>query len=73
MRRHVQGLSAEGRLSAYILIALPIGLFLYLFAFRREYVSLLWSSALGIVMLVGAGLLVAIGAFVMSRLVKVEV
>ncbi len=73
MRRHVQGLSAEGRLSAYILIALPIGMFLFMFAFRREYVSMLWTNLFGIVLLVAAGVLIAVGAFVMSRLVKVEV
>ena len=30
LRRHVNALSAEGKLSAYILIALPIGVFLYM-------------------------------------------
>ena len=30
LRRQVRALSAEGRLSAYILIALPIGIFLYM-------------------------------------------
>ena len=35
LKRHVKGLSAEGRLSAYILIALPIGIFLYMLVVNR--------------------------------------
>ncbi|MGH3716078.1 MAG: type II secretion system F family protein [Micromonosporaceae bacterium] len=73
LRRHVKALSAEGRLSAYILIGLPIALFLYMFMVRREYLAPLYETAFGIVLLVAATLLVAIGGFVMSRLVKVEV
>ncbi|MGH3738813.1 MAG: type II secretion system F family protein [Micromonosporaceae bacterium] len=73
LRRHVQALSAEGRLSAYILVALPIGLFCYMLLVRREYVELLYNNAFGIALLVLAGLLVAAGGFMMSRLVKVEV
>src|SRR6185369_16920917 len=44
MRRQVRALSAEGRLSAYILIALPLGLTAFLFLTRRSYLSLLWTT-----------------------------
>ena len=40
LKRHVRALSAEGKLSAYILIALPIGIFLYTMQTNREYVEL---------------------------------
>ena len=40
-RRQVRALSAEGRLSAWILLALPIGLFALLLVIRTEYLSLL--------------------------------
>lgn len=73
LRRHVKALSAEGRLSAYILVAIPIFLFLFMFAVRREYISLLYTTGLGIFMLVVMTILIALGGFVMSRLVKVEV
>jgi tight adherence protein B len=73
LRRHVKALSAEGRLSAYILVGLPILLFVGMFLFRREYLAPLYATALGIVLLVFAVVLMAIGGFVMSRLVKVEV
>ena len=73
LRRHVRALSAEGRLSAYILIALPIALFVYEVNVNRSYISLLWTTVLGWIMLVGAVILMAIGVFWMSKAVKVEV
>jgi tight adherence protein B len=73
LRRQVKTLSAEGKLSAYILGALPMGMFLYMLTANRDYVSVLYTSPLGWAMLTGAGLLMAAGSFWMSRVVKVEV
>jgi tight adherence protein B len=73
LRRHVRALSAEGRLSAYILIALPIGIFLYTMQTNREYVELLWTRPLGLAMM-GAGLVsLGIGVFWMRKVVDVQV
>jgi tight adherence protein B len=73
LRRHVRALSAEGRLSAYILIALPIGIFLYTMKTNREYVELLWTRPLGLAM-VAAGLVsLGIGVFWMRKVVDVQV
>ena len=44
LHRQVPTLSAEGRLSAYILIALPIFIFIYMTRVNYEYVSLLWTT-----------------------------
>ena len=71
-RRQVRALSAEGRLSAWILLALPVGLFGFLAVFRTEYLRLLWTTVPGVVMLVLTVVLMGIGAFWMSRVVKVE-
>jgi Flp pilus assembly protein TadB len=73
LRRHVWALSAEGRLSAYILIALPIVLAGFMFVARRAYLSALWTTRTGLVMLIGAIALVIIGSIWISRWVKVEV
>ena len=73
LRRHVSALSAEGRLSAYILIAIPIILFVYEVNVNRAYISLLWTSVLRWVMIVVALILMAIGIFWMNKAVKVEV
>lgn len=73
VRRQVATVSAEGRLSAWVLGALP-GLFLvYLLLGNRDYVMPLFTEPLGIAMLVLAVLWLAVGVFWMSRLVRVEV
>jgi tight adherence protein B len=73
LRRHVRALSAEGRLSAYVLIALPIGMAALMFATRGEYLRPLYTTALGIAMLVISVLMMAAGTFWMSRVIRVEV
>lgn len=73
LRRHVRGLSAEGRLSAYILIGLPLFLAVYMLTLRPEYIRPLYTTGMGIAMIIAAALLLSIGSFWMSRMVKVEV
>jgi tight adherence protein B len=73
LRRHVRALSAEGRLSAYILVALPILLGGWLFYSARSYMELLYTTTFGLIMLGGAVVLVVIGAFWMRAFIKVEV
>jgi tight adherence protein B len=73
LSRHVRALSAEGRLSAYILLALPVGLFAYMYLVNRPYVALLWTTMIGMGML-GAGVIsLGVGVFWMNKVVKVEV
>ncbi|MGN6333596.1 MAG: type II secretion system F family protein [Motilibacteraceae bacterium] len=73
MRRQVRALSAEGRLSGYVLIALPIGMFGYMFLTRRDYVDGLWTTGLGLVMSAAALLLTTVGWFWMRKVAQVEV
>jgi Flp pilus assembly protein TadB len=72
-RRHVRALSAEGRLSAYVLVGLPIFLAGFLFWFRAEYMQPLYTTLIGIVMLTCAAVLVVLGSLWMRKLVRVEV
>jgi len=73
LKRHVNALSAEGKLSAYILLALPVGVFLFMFNSNRAYVELLWTSPIGIGMSIGGLISLAIGIFWMRKVVIVEV
>jgi Flp pilus assembly protein TadB len=73
LRRHVKALSAEGRLSAYILVALPVLLGGWLFYSSRSYMRLLYTTPFGLMMLIGAAVLVVIGSLWMRALIKVEV
>ena len=73
LKRHVKALSAEGRLSAYILVALPVGIFFYTMQTNRSYIELLWTSALGWGMIVFGLISLGIGIFWMRKVVDVKV
>ncbi|MEJ7832600.1 MAG: type II secretion system F family protein [Nocardioides sp.] len=73
LRRQVNSLAAEGKLSAYVLSVLPPGFLLYLVFAQRDYVMPLFTDIRGIFMLVGATFWLLVGIFWMSKLVKVEV
>jgi tight adherence protein B len=73
LKRQVRALSAEGRLSAYVLIGLPIGLLFYSMFVNYDYVSLLWTTFLGIIMSIFAIVAMIIGIFWMRNVVKIEV
>lgn len=72
LRRHVRALSAEGRLSAWVLGGLPPGFLLYLTVSNPTYVQPLYSTPIGWVMLAGAGLLMGVGVLWMVKAGKVE-
>jgi Flp pilus assembly protein TadB len=71
--RHVRALSAEGRLSAYLLVGLPIGIGGWLFLTARSYVRSLYTTPVGIGMLVFFVVAIVVGSLWMRKLIKVEV
>jgi tight adherence protein B len=73
LRRQVKALSAEGRMSAWILGALPVGMFGYMLMANRKYVEPLYTTPIGWGMLIAATLLLSMGSFFMAKLAKVEV
>ena len=73
LRRQVRTLSAEGRMSAWILGGLPPFFILYLAVSNPTYLDPLFSTPLGWLMIGVMVVLMAVGSFWMSRVVKVEV
>jgi tight adherence protein B len=73
LRRQVKTLSAEGRLSAYILVGLPIVIFGYLLMVRPEYISILFTTPVGLFLSGTALVLMVVGSIWMSRIIKIEV
>ena len=69
----VRVLTAEGRLSAVILVALPIVIGLWLHISNPDYLKPLFGDPIGTIMLVGAGISLVIGMLVMKQMVKIEV
>jgi len=69
----VRVLSAEGRLSAWILTLLPFVLGAVLQLVNPEFVSVLWTDPNGLRMVVIALILMVFGIFVMWRIIKIRV
>src|SRR3954447_5198392 len=69
----VKALTAEGRLSGIVLIAMPIGLFLMMLHMKPDYVSLLWTDPMGQQMSVGAIILMLIGSYAIKKIVDIKV
>jgi Flp pilus assembly protein TadB len=71
--RHVRSLTAEGRLSGVILIALPLLMGAWLFFTDRTYLIPLYTTPIGLVLLFGSLVLFVLGVLWMRVAVKVEV
>jgi tight adherence protein B len=73
LRRQIKVLTAEGRLSAWVLGLLPFGIALYMFAVNPDYIGLLFHNTYGIIMLVVAGCLLVAGILWMKKIVDIDV
>lgn len=73
VRRQVDVLSTEGRISTYILAALPILVGLYMAVVNPDYISLLFTTQIGLVMFVSASALLGLGILWMRKVVKIDV
>jgi len=69
----VQALTAEGRLSGVVLMALPVLLFLAVYHLNRDYVMVLFTDPMGKKMLAGAIGMQILGAFVIKKIVNIQV
>jgi tight adherence protein B len=70
IRGQVRALSAEGRISALVLIALPVVMFVGLTLFNPTYTKVFTSTLPGYLMIAAAAVLLSVGGFWLSRLIK---
>jgi tight adherence protein B len=73
LRRDVASLTAEGRVSAYMLAAMPPMLTATMYVLNKEYVSTLFTNGVGIAMVVVAILSMIIGFFWMKKIITIEI
>jgi tight adherence protein B len=73
IHREVQIKTAQGRLTALILILLPVGMLITMRIMNPAYVNVLFEDPLGVKLLVGAGILQVIGAGFLWKIVQIEV
>jgi tight adherence protein B len=69
----VRVLSAEGRISAWILSLMPFVLAFFLYFINSDFISVLWKNPMGLTMLGVSLCLMLAGVFWMSRLVQIRV
>ena len=70
LSRQVKALSAEGRTSAVVLVALPIIMLILISWLNPKYGNIFFTTVQGWLMLAVAGILLAIGSVWLSRLIK---
>jgi tight adherence protein B len=73
LRREIQTLSAEGRISSYILMALPLGIFIFLSVIRPNYIRILMTEPLGNLLLVLTSLGLVAAWIWMKKLVRITI
>jgi len=65
----VRTLAAEGKISAYVLIAIPFLLATFMYLVQPNYITLLITDPIGRIMLGSAFLMMVIGIFVMRKMI----
>jgi tight adherence protein B len=72
MKAKIQAMSMEAKASATIIGALPacVGALVYLTS--PDYISLLWSTDLGRMMMAGCAMWMSLGVFVMKQMINFD-
>ena len=73
LRRLVSTLTAQGRLGGWIVTALPVAMVVFLSTFKPGYLTPMLEKTIGVVILIFAGIMVALGAYCIRRIVDIKV
>ena len=72
VKRQMRVISAHGRITGWILVALPPALFVALMLISEEHRNIMFGETLGIQMMIGAAVLQVIGTLIIRKIVNVE-
>jgi tight adherence protein B len=73
LQRQIGVHTAQGRLTGYILAAMPVALGIGLYLFNPQHMSLLWTRPVGLKMLYGSIISTTIGMFIIRKIVRFRV
>lgn len=73
VRRQISVLSAEGKLSAYILGTLPFGIAGYIAVVNPSFLATMTNEPMGRAMIVGALVMLGLGIVWMRKIIRIEV
>ena len=68
--RQIRVYTAQGRLSLYLLVAVPPLMGFMIYGINREYIMRLFTDPLGIKLLIAGVLLQAMGYFVIRKIIR---
>jgi tight adherence protein B len=72
IKGHIKALAAEGKFSAYILLALPVGIVAMLMLVNPGYMNSMFTHPLGWGMIVVSGVLMTIGSLWMRKIINLK-
>ena len=73
IQREIQVLTAQQRLSGYVLMLLPIGMAVFLIVVNPDYIMPIFQPGPFLCIPIGTGILMIMGWILMRRIVKIEV
>lgn len=73
IKGEVQTLTAQGRMSGWVISLMPIGLALILNTMNPEYMRLLWTDPIGIILLAVGAVSMSLGIFIINKIVKIDI
>ena len=73
LKRHVRAVSAHGRMTGWILSMLPMAIAAILAVVAPGYIDIMFRDPLGRMIVVTALVMQAIGAFIMRRIIDIEI
>jgi tight adherence protein B len=73
LKKKVRALSADGRISAIILMSLPFGMAAIFYFINPEYLMPLFTDPMGQTMLAGAAIMMIFGGIVMKKMIAIKV
>jgi tight adherence protein B len=73
LKRQIMVHTAQGRLTGWILTAMPIALGIGIYFVDPGMISILWHRKIGIYMMEGAAGLIILGGFVIQKIVDIDV
>jgi len=71
-KRHVSTLTAEGKVSAVILVLLPVVMFIIIYFLNYNYISLLWTDTEGQKLMAGGIVMLILGVMMIRRIIRIE-
>ncbi|QDW30531.1 type II secretion system protein F [Arthrobacter sp. KBS0702] len=72
IKGHIKSLAAEGKFSAYILMAMPIGIVLMLMLVNPGYMNVMFTNPLGWAMIAASVILMTIGGLWMRKIIDLK-